>query len=72
MSVDRAAGFIVTGLLGPGVEEVAGLPRRVVGAAKGHANLKLKAEYGGLEWRTLSTAVKGLVDVCGEETREGS
>ena len=33
VSVDRAAGFIVAVLLGPGVEEVADLPRRVAGAA---------------------------------------
>ena len=32
VSVDRAAGFIVAVLLGPGVEEVADLPRRVAGA----------------------------------------
>ena len=36
MSVDRAAGFIVAVLLGPGVEEVADLPRRVAGAATVH------------------------------------
>ena len=36
MSVDRAAGFIVAVLLGPGVEEVADLPRRVAGAASVH------------------------------------
>ena len=33
VSVDCAAGFIVAVLLGPGVEEVADLPRRVAGAA---------------------------------------
>ena len=27
---------------------------------KGRANLKLKAEYGGIEWRTLSIAVRQL------------
>ena len=32
VSVGRAAGFIVAVLLGPGVEEVADLPRRVAGA----------------------------------------
>ena len=36
VSVDRAAGFIVAVLLGPGVEQVADLPRRVVGAAAVH------------------------------------
>ena len=36
VSVDRAAGFIVAALLGPGVEEVADLPRRVAGAATVH------------------------------------
>ena len=36
VSVDRAAGFIVAVLLGPGVEEVADLPRRVAGAATVH------------------------------------
>ena len=33
VSVDCAAGFIVAVLLGPGVKEVADLPRRVAGAA---------------------------------------
>ena len=37
VSVDRAAGFIVAVLLGPGVEEVADLPRGVGGAATVHA-----------------------------------
>ena len=36
MSVDGAAGFVVAVLLGPGVEEVADLPRRVAGAATVH------------------------------------
>ena len=36
VSVDRASGFIVAVLLGPGVEEVADLPRRVAGAATVH------------------------------------
>ena len=36
VSVDRAAGFIIAVLLGPGVEQVADLPRRVVGAATVH------------------------------------
>ena len=36
VSVDRAAGFIVAVLLGPGVEEVADLPRRVAGATAVH------------------------------------
>ena len=36
VSVDCAAGFIVAVLLGPGVEQVADLPRRVAGAATVH------------------------------------
>ena len=36
VSVDCAAGFIVAVLLGPGVKEVADLPRRVAGAATVH------------------------------------
>ena len=36
MSVDCAAGFVVAVLLGPGVKEVADLPRRVAGAATVH------------------------------------
>ena len=36
VSVDRAAGFIVAILLGPGIEEMANLPRRVAGAAAVH------------------------------------
>ena len=36
VSVDGAAGFVVAVLLGPGVEEVADLPRRVAGAASVH------------------------------------
>ena len=36
VSVDGAAGFVVAVLLGPGVEEVADLPRRVAGAATVH------------------------------------
>ena len=36
VSADRAAGFIVAVTLGPGVEQVADLPRRVAGAATVH------------------------------------
>ena len=38
--VDGASGFVVAVTLGPGVEEVADLPRRVAGAATVHLEVR--------------------------------
>ena len=74
VSVDRAAGFIVAVLLGPGVEEVADLPRRVAGAAPVHfedEREEARPGWGAERGRGRHVAVEAVAFAAGRRVSGG-
>ena len=71
VSVDCAAGFIVAVLLGPGVKEVADLPRRVTRLWRWPSAVPMRVRPSDVQWTTavLIGAAHMTVGAVPKETK---